>query len=223
MKLQRSTTNFPSFFGLLKENAQHSELLKSKTKRNLKAELFNKKASDPKNEPDEIMYALELKVGQVVADIGSGGGYFTLRFAETVGLEGQIFAVDTNLDFLEFVKKNAKEKGLTNIETVLATRDNPILPEKAVDLVFMRNVCHHLPNRVDYFKRLGNVLKTDGRIAIVEYRGSGGLSFHRLFGHSVPKETIMKEMGEAGYHLEKDLDFLPDQSFTIFSPILFHY
>lgn len=223
MKLQQSTTNVSSFFGLLKENAQHSGLLKSKTKRNLKAEMFNKKASDPKNEPDEIVHALELKVGQVVADIGSGGGYFTLSFAEAVGLEGLVFAVDTNLDFLEFVKKNAKEKGLTNIITVPAKRDNPVLPEKAVDLVFMRNVCHHLPIRVDYFKRLGSMLKTNGRIAIVEYKDRGGLSFHRLFGHSVPKETIMKEMGEAGYHLEKDLDFLPEQSFTIFSPILFHY
>jgi arsenite methyltransferase len=186
--------------------------------RNTKAEMFNKKASDPKNEPDEVLNALGLRLGQVVADIGSGGGYFTLRFAETVGIQGQVFAVDTNLDFLEFIKNNAKEKGLTNIETVLATRENPVLIEKSVDLVFMRNVCHHLANRTEYFRRLRNALKPDGRVAIVEYRSSGGLSFHRLFGHSVPKETIIKEMSKAGYHLEKDLDFLPEQSFTMFSP-----
>lgn len=218
MKFHWSITNFPPFFSSYKKYVQHLEPLIGEKKRNPKAELFNKKASDPKNEPDEVLNALGLQSGQVVADIGSGGGYFTLRFAETVGIEGQVFAVDTNLDFLEFVKKNAKEKGLTNIETVLATEDNPVLLEKSVDLVFMRNVCHHIANRVEYFKRLRNALKPDGRVAIVEYRNGGGLSFHRLFGHFVPKETIRKEMKKAGYQLEKDLDFLPKQSFMIFLP-----
>jgi arsenite methyltransferase len=191
--------------------------LVNKKKRNFKVELFNRKAEEPKNEPYKVLKALELKPGLVVADIGSGGGYFAQRFAETVGTEGRVFAVDTNLDFLKFINKNAEEKELTNIETVLALKDNPILPEKSVDMMFMRNVCHHLVNRAEYFKRLRNILRKDGRVAIVEYRGGRGLSFHRLFGHSVSKETIIREMEKAGFHLEKDLDFLPEQSFTIFS------
>jgi len=185
--------------------------------RNPKAEMFNRKASNPKNKPDEVLKFLGLQQRQKIADVGSGGGYFALRFAETVGAEGRVFAVDTNPKFLEFVQNSAKEKKLTNVETVLAEKDKPILPEKSVDLVFMRNVCHHLPNRVEYFRQLRNVLKPDGRVAIIDYEGGGGLSFHRLFGHSVPKETIIEEMGEAGYRLEKDLDFLTEQSFTVFS------
>lgn len=218
MKLNCITTNFPSFSVSHEENVHHPELLISKKKKNVKAELFNKKASDPKNEPDEVLNALGLQQGLVVADIGSGGGYFALRLAEVVGTEGRVFAVDTNQDFLAFIEKDVKERGLTNVETVLATRNNPILPDKGVDLVFMRNVSHHITNRVEYFKRLRNVLKSEGRVAIIEYRGGGGLSFHRLFGHSVPKETIIKEMEEANYKVKKDLDFLPEQSFTIFSP-----
>jgi len=185
--------------------------------RNLKAEMFNRKASDPKNKPDEILEALALQQGQNVADIGAGGGYFSLRFAEAVGKDGQMFAVDTNPKFLEFIKDNAKKKGLDNVETVLTAEDNPTLPEKSIDLIFMRNVCHHLPNRAEYFKKSKDALKPEGRIAIIEYRAGGRFSFHRKFGHYVPKEIIIDEMKEAGYQLENDLDFLPEQSFTIFS------
>jgi arsenite methyltransferase len=185
--------------------------------RNPKAEMFNRKASDPKNKPDEVMKALGLHQRQKVADVGSGGGYFTLRFAEIVGAEGRVFAVDTNPKFLEFIQDSAKEKGLTNVETVLTEEDKPVLPENSVDLVFMRNVCHHIRNRVEYFRRLKNTLKIGGRLAIIEYRSGRGFSFHRFFGHYVAKETIVEEMKEAGYKLEREVDFLPEQSFTLFS------
>lgn len=79
--------------------------------RNLIAEMFNKKASDPKNKPDDILKALELQPGQKVADIGAGGGYFSLRFAEVVGKNGQVFAVDTDPKFLEYIRHYAKRKG----------------------------------------------------------------------------------------------------------------
>jgi hypothetical protein len=51
----------------------------------------------------------------------------------------------------------------------------------------------------------------------VEYKRSGLFSFRRIFGHYVRKEIIVKEMGEAGYGLKNEYDFLPEQSFTIFS------
>ena len=66
---------------------------------NLKARMFNKEASNPKNKPDEVLNVLKLRQGQVIADIGAGGGYFSLRFAEIVGENGRVFAVDTNQNF----------------------------------------------------------------------------------------------------------------------------
>lgn len=133
-----------------------------------------------------------------------------------MGTHGQVFAVDTNPQFLDFIKKTAKEKGLTNVVTILTEKDKPTLLGENLNLIFMRNVCHHLANRTEYFKKLKHALKPEGRIVIIEYRGGQRLSFHRLFGHYVPKERVIKEMEEAGYQLEKDLDFLPEQSFTVF-------
>jgi ubiquinone/menaquinone biosynthesis C-methylase UbiE len=128
-----------------------------------------------------------------------------------------VFAVDTNEGFLEYIKHSAKEEGLNNIETVLVTEDDLTLPEGSMDLIFMRNVYHHLTNRVHYLKRMKGLMKSEGRIAIIEYRHGGRFSFRGIFGHYVPKEIIIKEMKEVGYQLEEDLDLLPDQSFTVFS------
>ena len=66
---------------------------------NFQAKMFNRKASDPKNKPDQILKALALQPRQNVADIGAGDGYFSLSFAEALGREGHVFAVDTNSDF----------------------------------------------------------------------------------------------------------------------------
>jgi arsenite methyltransferase len=92
--------------------------------KNPKAEMFNRKTSNQKSKPDEVLKALDLQKRQKVADVGSGGGYFALRFAESVGAEGRVFALDTNPKFLEFIKNSAKEKGLTNVEITFGTEWN---------------------------------------------------------------------------------------------------
>ncbi|MCR4441494.1 MAG: methyltransferase domain-containing protein [Peptococcaceae bacterium] len=184
--------------------------------RELKAKMFNKKASDPKNKPAHIIEAIGLKYADIIADIGAGGGYFSLRFAEIVGEKGKVYAVDTNKEFLEFIKNSAKKKGLKNIITLLITEDKMDLPEESLDFIFMRNVTHHIPNRVKYFKNLRMFLKSNGRIIIIEYKKGKPFTFRGMFGHYVPKDTIVREMGEAGYVLEKEFDFLPEQNFTVY-------
>ena len=180
----------------------------------LKAKMFNREASNPKNKPEEVLNALKLKQGQVVADIGAGGGYFSLRFAEIIGKNGRVFAVDTDHKLLEYIKNDARKRGLENVETILVDGEKLDLPEKGLDLIFMRNVCHHLRDRVDYFRKLGRFLKPDGKVAIIE-RGRP-LTPHGISGHYVPRETIIKEMDEAGFIVKQEFDFLPDQSFIIF-------
>lgn len=185
--------------------------------KDFQAKMFNRKASNPKSKPDQIIESITLKSGQNIADIGSGGGYFSLRFAKIVGEEGKVYAVDASTDFLEFIKNSAKEKGLNNIIPILAIEDRLDLPEKSLDFIFMRSVTHHIPNRVKYFRNLKDFLKSDGKIIIIEYKKGKFFTFRGIFGHNVPKEIITREMEEAGYSLEKEFDFLPEQHFTIYS------
>jgi arsenite methyltransferase len=180
-------------------------------------EMFNKRAAKPKFKADQIMETLSLKPGQIIADIGPGGGYFTYRFAKTVGDKGKVYAVDTNQEFLAFIKKQAMEQRVTNIVTMHTASEHPDLPKHTFDYVFLRNVSHHLPNRVEYFQRLKETLKPDGKIAIIEYDGRGGFfSFHKLHRHFVPQNILLEEMKQAGYSIQKSYDFLSEQSFTIF-------
>jgi SAM-dependent methyltransferase len=88
---------------------------------------------------------------------------------------------------MEFVRRSVAEKRLGNVHVVLAGKESVTLPEK-IDLVFLHNVYHHIPNRVKYFAKLRESLKPDGRIAIVEHNRSGRFSFHRIFEHSVTRE-----------------------------------
>jgi ubiquinone/menaquinone biosynthesis C-methylase UbiE len=181
-----------------------------------KAKMFNREAANPKNKPEEILKTLALQQGERIADIGAGGGYFSLKFAEAVGIQGVVYAVDTDSGKIEFIRKSVAEKGLGNVQVVLADKESVPLPEK-IDLIFLRNVYHHISNRVEYFAKLRDSLKPDGRIAIVEHNPGGHFSFHRIFEHHVTRETIVEEMTKAGYSLGENIDFLPEQSFMIFS------
>jgi ubiquinone/menaquinone biosynthesis C-methylase UbiE len=182
-----------------------------------RAEMFNKKASKPKYKADQIMETLALKPGQIIADIGSGGGYFSLRFAKAVGDTGKVYALDTNTEFLSFIKKQTEEQGLTNIVLQHTASGHPDLPKHTFDYVFLRNVTHHLPDRVHYFEKLKETLKPGGKVALIEYDGRGGFfSFQRLHRHFIPPNILYEEMTQVGYTLQKSYDFLLEQSFTIF-------
>jgi len=185
---------------------------------NQKAMMLNRRAAQSQFKADQILQALSLKPGQIIADIGSGGGYFTYKFAHAVGNTGRVYAVDTNPELLEFIKRTAAEQGLHNIVTLLASSEYPELPVSLFDYVFLRNVTHHLSHRIEYFQRLIKTFKPTGSLIIIEYDGRGGFfSFPRVHRHFVPREILLEEITQAGYVLQKSYDFLSTQSFTIWA------
>jgi len=166
--------------------------------------------------PDEVMRALAISPGAQVADIGAGGGYFTLRFARAAGPTGRVFAVDIDAELLRRVAERAQSERLANVETILAKPDDPLLPSGGVDLIFLCNTYHHLDNRVEYFRRVRSSLRPGGRLAVVELRGEGWLA--KIFPHATRRDVLQSELGSAGYRLEKQFDFLSRQHFLIFVP-----
>jgi cyclopropane fatty-acyl-phospholipid synthase-like methyltransferase len=167
---------------------------------------------DAWQQPDRVVADLALAPGAKVADLGSGGGYFTFRLARAVGNSGRVYAVDVDAGMNEHVAEEAAEQGLANVTSVLAAADDPRLPER-VDLVFTCNTYHHLSERVAYFTRVRErYLMPGARIAVVDFRPE-------VTNHSTPRETIEQELTAAGFRLEKSFDDLERQHFLVFTVV----
>lgn len=184
---------------------------------NKRVEMLNRRAGSQKFKPDQIIQGLDIQKGDVIADIGSGGGFYTGKFATETGLKGLVYAVDKNDKFLSYIDQKASEKGLEHIKTVHVDQDKINIPEKSCDLIFLRNVFHHLEDPEKYFCEMKRYLKPGGRIAIIDYKKRMGFNFISLFGHYTAETIIMKALAKSGYQHLKRFTFLPEQSFNIFS------
>lgn len=165
----------------------------------------------------EVIEALKIADGYIIADVGAGGGYFTIQFAKKVGKRGIVFAVDVKQKFLDFVRQYAESEGIDNVVTVLVKGDYVELPRSDLDLVFCRNTFHHLKKQIEYFSHLRKFLKSQARVAIIENKRWN--SFVGLIGHFTPQEVIRNQMARAGYCLVQSFEFLPKQSFTVWTPM----
>src|SRR3990172_3406797 len=168
---------------------------------------------DEWQQPERVVEALALEPGSRVADLGSGGGYFTFRLARALGPAGRVYAVDVDEGLNAYVAERAEKEGLANIEVVLAEDNDPKLPEP-VDLVFTSDTYHHLEDRTRYFSNAKQYLRPHGRVAIAEW-GNPPSGF--LPSHATSAETIRSEMEAAGYRFVEAHDFLERQHFLVFS------
>lgn len=165
--------------------------------------------------PEQVLDALKLAEGVVVADIGAGGGYFTEKLAKRVGATGHIYATDVQEIMVRKLRQRVAERGLTNVTVVYAAFDDPTLPPTTCDLVFFSSVYKEISNRVDYLRKVRAVLKPGGRVAILEYRvdteAPGPPRRYRL-----PESQVVQEMQAAGFVLSEQFDFLPREYFLVF-------
>ena len=180
------------------------------------AEQWAQEFDDPKRDawqkPHEVIQALALKPDAVVADIGSGTGYFSVRLAHMVP-KGRVYGEDIEPDMVKYLAERAKRDGLENLISVKGAPGDPLLPEK-VDLILMVDVFHHIEGRDRYFRTLHDSLKPGGRIAIIDFRMES-LEGPPKSARSTP-EAIKAELNRAGYTLVEEHAFLPNQYFLIF-------
>jgi ubiquinone/menaquinone biosynthesis C-methylase UbiE len=116
----------------------------------------------------EVIAKLRLKPGDIVADIGSGSGTFSIPMAKAVAPNGILYAVDIDQKMLDYVAERAKKEGVTNLRTVLGVNDDPKLPVKDVDVAFFHRVLHMIEHRQTYLNATAPYLKADGRIVIID-------------------------------------------------------
>jgi arsenite methyltransferase len=168
--------------------------------------------------PDDVVAALEIPTGAVVADLGAGEGYFVSYLADAVGDGGRVYAVEVDADRVDALQE--RFGGDARVRVVHGAYDDPKLPDGEIDLVLVVNTYHHIHDRPAYFRRLAADLSSGGRVAILEPNGAltGLLSLALDEGHTSIAWEVGAEMGEAGYGPPTSHDFLPVQIFEVFRP-----
>ncbi|OGA55533.1 MAG: hypothetical protein A3G81_13550 [Betaproteobacteria bacterium RIFCSPLOWO2_12_FULL_65_14] len=178
------------------------------------AHVFDDPKRDAWQKPHEVIQALALKPDAVIADVGSGTGYFAVRLANMVP-KGRVYGVDVEPDMVKYLAERAKREKRDNVVSVAGAPDDPRLPEKA-DLIFMVDVFHHIGDRARYFRNLRASLKPGGRIAIIDFRMDSPDGPPKAA--RIAPQRVMAELKGAGYRLAKQHDFLPNQYFLVFEP-----
>lgn len=165
--------------------------------------------------PDQVMDALGIADGTTVADLGAGGGWFTVRLARRVGPQGVVYAEDIQEQMLESIDRRVKREGLRNVRMVLGASDDPKLPAKRLDAVLIVDVYHEVTQPVEFLRNVKESLTPQGRLGIVEFKrdggGPGGPMEERL-----EEADVVKFAEAAGFRLISRETFLSYQYLLIF-------
>jgi ubiquinone/menaquinone biosynthesis C-methylase UbiE len=177
----------------------------------------------PEREREEkvskLMPALDIKADDVVADLGAGSGFHTMKMAKLVGPKGKVYAVDIQKEMLAIIEKRTQKEKVENVVLVHNTEKDPKLPAGKIDMILMVDVYHELSHPYEVTLELVKALKPGGRLIFVEFRLEDKkvpiLDVHRMSIEQVLKEMAAhKELKHA-----KTLDHLPWQHVIIFEKV----
>jgi ubiquinone/menaquinone biosynthesis C-methylase UbiE len=164
--------------------------------------------------PSRAVEALELAPGMVVADIGAGSGYYTVRMARKVGPTGKVFATDIQVGMLSLLMRRVNSEGLKNVVPVQGAVDDPTLAAGSIDLALMVDVYHELAAPQVFVRRLRDALKPDGRLVLIEFRKEDP-RVPIQEAHKMSVEQVRQELGADGYAIDKVIDVLPWQHIIV--------
>jgi ubiquinone/menaquinone biosynthesis C-methylase UbiE len=164
--------------------------------------------------PSVVMRALGIRRGQVVADIGAGPGYWTLRLARAVGPRGRVYAVEPAPAVIEVLRSRLTKARTRNVTPVLAHPDDPNLPPASCDLALIVNAYHHIGDRAGVLRRATRALKPGGRLVNIDW-AEGESPVGPPARRRVPRAEFLRDARRAGLALATEHRLLPHQYFFV--------
>lgn len=165
--------------------------------------------------PDAIMDALGIYDGSSVADLGAGGGWFTVRLARRVGPTGRVYAQDIQKPMIESMERRFRREGLRNVTTVLGTPEDPKLPAP-VDAVLIVGVYGEVGQPVELLKNVRSSLRPGGRVGVVDFKKDGFGPGPDTREERVDEAVVIKDAEQAGLRRINRPTPLPFQYLLIF-------
>jgi len=203
---------FCLFFGHTKAQtsaATPSETRKTSTPYTGDLSIFDSPGREERLHLDRVMDALGIAPGKTVADIGAGGGWFTVRAAKRVTETGTVYAVDINPAAIRYIENRAHKEGLHNVKTILSKADDPSLPPNTVDAVLLLKTYHEVAQPISLLRNLRPALHPGARVGVIDRNGNGE-------NHGVARDIVIHEAGQAGYALLAQYDFVKDDGMDYF-------
>ena len=151
---------------------------------------------DNRNEANTVIDLAGVKPGMSVADIGAGEGYYTVRLAERVGKAGRVLAQDIDGDALRRLGSRVEKDRLDNVSIKPGAPDDPRLPERSFDRVFMVHMYHEVSEPYAFLWRLWPALKPGGRVVVVDVDRSTDR-------HGIPPALLICELEAVGFRLDE--------------------
>jgi len=179
------------------------------------ADWLERPERDTEEHSETLVEQLQIKPGEVVADIGAGTGYFSRRLARKVGATGRVLAVDIQPEMLGLLKNRMAAIGITNVVPVLGSATDPNLRPASVDLVLMVDVYHEFDFPFEIMEALCRSVKPGGHVVFVEYRGEDpAVPIKPL--HKMTEAQVKREMSLLPLDWLKTIEILPRQHIIIF-------
>jgi len=187
------------------------------------AQVMGHQAADwlerPERESEErtesLIERLNLKPGDVVADIGAGTGYLSRRLALRVRGGGKVLAVDIQPEMLDLLTNRMTRFGITNVTPVLGSVTDPKLPAGGVDLVLMVDVYHEFEFPHEMMSAICRSLKPTGRVVFVEFRAEDPRVPIKPL-HKMTEAQVRKEMSQQPLRWIESIEVLPWQHIIVF-------
>lgn len=164
---------------------------------------------------DVIMDALGIAYASKVADVGAGGGWFTVRLARRVGPNGRVYAQDIQKAMIEAMDGRIRREGLRNVTMVLGAEDDPKLPMATMDAVLINDSYAEIARPVDVLRHVKRSLKPAGRLGIVNFRRDG-LGPGPPLEDRIDESVVIKDAQAAGFRLISRDTPLPFQYLLVF-------
>ena len=170
---------------------------------------------DQAHQPEKVMDVVGVEPGMVIGEVGAGRGYFTFWLSRRVGEAGKVYANDIVPNVLRSVRERCERDGITNIETVLGEVDDPLLPEGALDMVFIVNAFHDLTRPVVLLNSLISSLKPGATVVIIdrdpEKYGAAG-------DHFKSKKEVLELIAQSDFALDRVETFLSQHNIYVVRP-----
>jgi ubiquinone/menaquinone biosynthesis C-methylase UbiE len=167
-------------------------------------------------QPDRALDVLKIPKGAVVADVGAGSGYMTVKLSKRVGPTGRVYANDIQPEMLRLLAVRLKAQGINNVTPVRGDVENPNLPASTLDLELLVDVYHEFSAPQTMLRHLREALKPDGRLVLLEYRKEDP-SIPIRPEHKMSVAEARLEVEAEGYTLSKVDESLPRQHILVFT------